>query len=398
MHEPEFQVKSGSSLFSVLFLKLTPVNLNHMVYLQRAAELYCRTKELPYLSTPGSSLRFRPANGGQRITEKVIMQNSFPVVPRQIVVVIAFLLIVGTGATGQTQASLGSTVKISGYSYTGTSVYLFLTGSNLPPDGVALDNINRPADQGGATQVDVEADGHWVYEWNTANLVGSLDPGSYTIWIADGPADLSHLSTVEYTTLSVILTEPFIAAEISGGSRSSDETQTGSMNLNAVPDGTSVVINGMYKGMTPLTISGLHAGTYNVTFSHFGFRELSTPVIVQAGGISEVNVSLVRLTGSLVVNTTPGGAYLTLDGLATGTSPATLENLYPGNHTLIVTKDGYVMQILPVWIIAGQTATADVVLVLDDDSRTGGRAAGLLLSTMGGILIVLLVAVKHPRK
>ena len=327
------------------------------------------------------------------------MQNSIPIVTRRIVVCIAFLLMFGTGAAGQTQASLGSTVILSGYSYTGTSVYLFLTGPNLPPDGVALDNINRPADQGGATQVDVDADGHWVYEWNTANTGGSLDAGSYTIWIADGPADLSHLSAVEYTTLSVILTEPFITAEIIGGSvRSSDEIQTGSINLNAIPDGTSVVINSMYKGMTPLTVSGLHTGTYNVTFSHFGFRKLSTPVTVQAGSISEVNVSLVRLTGSLFVNTTPGGAQLTLDGFTAGTSPATLENLQPGNHTLNVTKDGYVMQILPVRIIAGQTATVDVVLVMDDASRTGRRAAGFLPSTMGAILIMLLLAVKRLRK
>jgi hypothetical protein len=327
------------------------------------------------------------------------MHNSIPVVTRRIVVCIAILLIFGTGAAGQTQASLGSTVTLSGYSYTGTSVYLFLTGPNLPPDGVALDNINRHADQGGATQVDVDADGHWVYTWNTANPGGSLDAGSYTIWVADSPADRSHLSAVEYTTLSVILTEPFITAEISGGDvRSSDETQTGSMNLNAIPDGTSVVVNGMYKGMTPLIVSGLHTGTYNVTFSHFGFRELSTRVTVQAGSISEVNVSLVRLTGSLVVNTTPGGAQLTVDGLTAGTSPATLENLQPGNHTLNVTKDGYVMQILPVRIIANQTATADVVLVPTGMSDTGTEAAGLLPSTMGGILIVLLLAVKRLRK
>ena len=327
------------------------------------------------------------------------MQNSIPIVTRWIVVCIAFLLIFVTGAAGQTQASLGSTVILSGYSYTGTSVYLFLTGPNLPPDGVALDNINRPADQGGATQVDVDADGHWVYEWNTANTGGSLDAGSYTIWVADGPADLSHLSAVEYSTLAVMLTEPVITAEISGGSAgSSDESQTGSMNLNAIPDGTSVVVNGMYKGMTPLTVSGLHTGTYNVTFSHFGFRELSTPVTVQAGSISEVNVSLVRLTGSLVVNTTPNGAQLTVDGLTAGTSPAMLENLQPGNQTLKVTKDGYVMQILPVWIIANQTATVDVVLVPAGMSDTGTQAAGLLPSTMGGIFIVLLLAVKRLRK
>ena len=338
---------------------------------------------------------------GQRTTEKETMQNSIPIITRRTVAVIAFLFIFGTGAAAQTLASLGSTVTLSGYSYTGTSVYLFLTGPNLLPDGVALDNINRPADQGGATQVDVDADGHWIYKWNTANPGGSLDAGSYTIWVTDSPADLSHLSAVEYTTLSVILTKPFITAEISGGSiRSSDETQTGSMNLNAIPEGTSVVINGMYKGMTPLIVSALHPGTYNVTFSHFGFRGLSTPVTVQVGSISEVNVSLVRLTGSLLVNTTPDGAQLTLDGLKAGTSPVTLQDLQPGNHTLNVTKDGFVMQILPVRITADQATTVDVVLVPADLSGTGTRAAGFLtLTVIGGILIILLLfAVKRSRK
>jgi len=56
------------------------------------------------------------------------------------------------------------------------------------------------------------------------------------------------------------------------------------------------------------------------------------------------------------------------------------------------------MQILPVRIIANQTATVDVVLVPAGMSDTGTQAAGLLPSTMGGILIVLLLAVKRLRK
>jgi hypothetical protein len=324
-----------------------------------------------------------------------MIQNSIPIVTKRTVAFAVFLLIFGAGAAAQTQASLGSSVTLSGYSYTGTSVYLFLTGPNLPPDGVALDNINRPAGQGGATQVDVDADGHWVYKWNTANPGGSLDAGIYTIWVTDGPADLSHLSAVEYNTLAVILTEPFITAEISGGStRSPDETQSGSMNLNTIPEGTSVVINGMYKGTTPLIVSALHPGTYNVTFSRFGFRALSTPVTVETGSISEVNVSLVRLTGSLVVNTTPDGAQLILDGLKAGTSPVTLHDLQPGNHTLNLTKDGFVIQILPVRITADRTTTVDVTLVPAGISGTGTRAAGLCTSTViGGILIILLLSV-----
>jgi hypothetical protein len=329
-----------------------------------------------------------------------IMPEIVRISTRGMVALIAILVFFsGTIASGQTQAYLGDVVKLSGYSYTGNTVYLFLTGPNLPPNGVALDNINRHADQGGATQADVDGNGHWVYPWNTG--APGLDPGSYTVWVADGPADVSRLSTVDYRTISVILSEPFITAGISGGSGQHPEpVQTGSMDLSSIPNGTSVVVNNVYKGMIPLIVSGLEPGTYNVTFTHFGYSGLSTPVTVQAGSVSEVNATLVMLTGSLFVNTTPAGVRLTLDASAAGISPATLPNLTPGNHTLSVVKDGFVTQNLTVLVTADQRATVDIVLVpagMSDGSGT--RVAGFLPSTVAaGLLLALLFAVKSSRK
>ena len=328
------------------------------------------------------------------------MPKIIRIATRGAVVLISLLVLFsGAIAEGQTQAYLGSVVTLSGYSYTSYTVYLFLTGPNLPSNGVALDNINRPADQGGATQVDVDGDGHWVYEWNTGAL--GLDAGSYTVWVADGPADVSHLSAVDYSTISVILSEPFITAGTSGGSGPyPGPAPAGSMNLSSTPVGTSVVVNNVYKGMTPLTVSGLDPGTYNVTFSHFGYAKLSTPVTVGAGSVSEVNATLVLLTGSLSVNTTPAGARLTIDGSAAGISPATLSDLRQGNHSLNVTKEGFVTQVLPVLITADQTTSVDVVLVpAGIFGGSGVRVAGFLPSTAAaGLLVALLCVVKRSRK
>ncbi len=329
-----------------------------------------------------------------------IMPEIVRISTRGIVALITLLVFFSVAvASGQTQAYLGDVVTLSGYSYTGNTVYLFLTGPNLPPNGVALDNINRHADQGGATQVDVDGNGHWVYLWNTG--APGLDPGSYTIWVADGPADVSRLSTVDYRTISVTLSEPFITAGISGGSGQPPEpVQTGSMDLSSIPNGTSVVVNNMYKGMTPLIVSGLKPGTYNVTFTRFGYAGLSTPVTVQAGSLSEVNATLVMLTGSLFVNTTPAGARLTLDASTNGVSPATFQNLTPGNHTLSVAKNGFVTQNLTILVTADQMMTVDVVLVpagISDGSRT--RVAGFLPSTAAaGMLVALWAVVKRSRK
>ena len=88
------------------------------------------------------------------------MQKIVRTIARGAVVLIVMLALFSAIAAGATQTYLGDIVKLSGYSDAGDTVYLFLTGPNLPVNGVALDNSNRLADQGGATKVDVDADGH----------------------------------------------------------------------------------------------------------------------------------------------------------------------------------------------------------------------------------------------
>jgi hypothetical protein len=119
------------------------------------------------------------------------------------------------------------------------------------------------------------------------------------------------------------------------------------------------------------------------------------PVIVRAGSVSEVNATLVALTGSLFVNTTPSGARLTLDGITSGMSPAMLPDIIQGSHLLNVSKEGFVTQSIPVQISTNQTTTVDIVLL-----PSGGNAMpGFLPFTVAvGILVALLVAGKGLRK
>jgi hypothetical protein len=311
-----------------------------------------------------------------------------------LVVFIAVLaLFSGASAAGQMQVSMGNVVKLSGYSYSGDTVYLFLTGPNLPANGVALDNINRLADNGGGTRVNVDADGHWVYEWNSGSAGGRLDAGTYTVWVADGPADRSHLTTVEYSTISVSLSVPSLTAGTSSG-QTPEPLQPGSMNVTAIPDGTSVVVNNAYKGMTPLNIGGLYPGIYNITLSRFGYAKLSIPVTVQSGSVSEVKATLMALTGSLFINTTPPGVSLTLDGSAAGISPATLPNITMGSHILNVSKEGFVRQSIPVTITADQVTTVNVVLL----PSVNGLAGFLPLTVAAGVLVAVMFARKRLRE
>jgi len=301
--------------------------------------------------------------------------------------VIGCLLLVASVAG--LQAYMGDTIPLQGYSYESQTVYLFLTGPNLPANGVALNDITARADQGHFTQVSVDSNDHWVYKWGTNSVGGRLDAGTYTVWVANSPTDRSHLESGDYSTISIGLGNPKISVVTPG--------VPGTLVLNSTPVDASVVVNDVYRGKTPLTLEGVEPGTYTVTFSHFGYVKFSTPVKVESGKITEATATLMPETGSLAINTSPAGARLMLDGADAGISPVTLTNLATGNHTLTVTSEGYTRQEQVVKVITGQTVPVEVGLArITQVSVT--RAAGLFPATLlAGMISVVLVAFYRSR-
>ena len=299
------------------------------------------------------------------------------------------LLVAGVAAAGGSQGYyLGDTIPLSGYSYGSQTVYLFLTGPNLPANGVALDNINARADEGHFTQVDVDSNDHWTYKWGTSAVGGKLDAGTYTVWVANGPNDRSHLSEADYSTISVSLGIPSIAVLT--------PSVPGTIVFNATPVEASVVINGAYKGSTPLVLEGVEPGTYTVTLSHFGYRKFSTPVKVESGKLTEVTATLVPETGTIAVNTSPAGACILIDGGAAGIAPVMLTNIAVGNHTLTIEKEGYTPIEQPVRVTTDQITATDVILVPVSAFPTIPlRAAGLVPATVLGCCATFLLVVVY---
>jgi hypothetical protein len=297
----------------------------------------------------------------------------------------------GAAASVSVQAYMGDVIPLQGYSYGSSTVYLFLTGPNLPVNGVALNNINARADEGHFTQVETDSNGHWMYNWGTTSMAGRLDYGSYTIWVVDRPNDRSHLNEADYSTITIGLGQPGITITTPG-----TPVMPGTMDLSSIPNETSVVVNNDYKGRTPLTLGGLEPGMYNVTFSRFGYYKFSTPVKVESGSVSEVIASLEQQTGGLAINTSPAGAQVMIDGADAGISPFTITNLTAGNHTLNVSSAGYTPQGQPVTVIANQTRAVDIVLG-PVSPFAGMWVAGLILALFAVVIAVLLITLYRSR-
>jgi hypothetical protein len=89
-------------------------------------------------------------------------------------------------------AHVGDTIVLNG-TVTGINtiaVYLFVTGPDLDPRGVSLENLNIAAGRGLFTTAPVHMDdGSWSYAWDTSVIIGNLKPGNYSVYVVGSPLD-----------------------------------------------------------------------------------------------------------------------------------------------------------------------------------------------------------------
>ena len=112
-----------------------------------------------------------------------------------------------SAADANYEAELGDTLNLNGVSYTGSSVYLFMTGPGLPENGVTLSDVTQRADQGNFTQIDLDSKQEWAYRWNTARIENSIKAGgTFLVYVSNAPVDKAHLGgSSSYKTLQVYL-------------------------------------------------------------------------------------------------------------------------------------------------------------------------------------------------
>ena len=134
--------------------------------------------------------------------------NPMPAHPKTLAGILLVIAFVAAPAAAIT-AYPGSEITLTGTSTGSDTVYLFVTGPNLPSAGGRLEDPDTPVQTGDPesfTTVTVDADDRWTYRWRTGEA--GLDPGTYTVYAVDAPVDRSNLSGRGYTTIPVTLGTP----------------------------------------------------------------------------------------------------------------------------------------------------------------------------------------------
>jgi len=254
-------------------------------------------------------------------------------------------------------------------------------------------NLQKRADRGSIliksspSGGDLYIDGY--LRGKTPVLIDALYPGPHTILIRKtGFEDYRDVVTTgsgiipEYTEYMVPL------------------PQTGFLGIASSPDGATAYLDGILLGTTPTQLSRVTAGKHTLVIRKPGYRNL-TQVLEITGGttrLAQVDLDEIPHEGTLVVDASPTGAALYLNGIYKTVTPVTFDHVPQGNYTIGFQKPGYTGQNTTFALNGGETREIYAVLKTDPkdisqpfirtyttdqsppENVTGGKALGPVIN------------------
>ena len=156
---------------------------------------------------------------------------------------------------------------------------------------------------------------------------------------------------------------------------SSTTSQTGSVSIVSSPSGADVLLDGGYRGRTPITMSGLSIGRHEVALELPGYARYTDTVEVQNGVMTYLDPVLTPSpsVGFVSVVSTPEGASVFVDGAYRGVTPLTVA-APAGSRRIELDNPGYADWSSTAQVATGSTVRVNANLQLLPASSDGGIA------------------------
>ena len=115
----------------------------------------------------------------------------------------------------------------------------------------------------------------------------------------------------------------------------------GELVVQTRPVSARVLVDGKERGVTPLTMR-LASGAHVLEVQVGKTEPRVIPLTIQANVQTAQYIELqgVPTTGALEIRSEPSGARILFDGQPRGTTPATIQNIPVGDHTVVVESGG----------------------------------------------------------
>lgn len=113
--------------------------------------------------------------------------------------------------------------------------------------------------------------------------------------------------------------------------------------IDSSPQGAQFQLDGKSdpSWVTPFNVIGLSPGKHIVSVSKSGYTAEMRSVDIVSGGKASLVFHLAPVNALVVVNSTPAGADITLDGRPTGRVTPAQFAVEKGNHTVVLKKQGF---------------------------------------------------------
>ncbi len=112
------------------------------------------------------------------------------------------------------------------------------------------------------------------------------------------------------------------------------------LRVQTIPRAANVMVNGRYRGQSPITLDLAPGIDYEIGLSKAGYGSTTRRVRLESAASESITVDLSARTGTVAVNVSPADATVYVDGRARGTGSVALE-LAAKPHTIEVRRQGY---------------------------------------------------------
>lgn len=157
---------------------------------------------------------------------------------------------------------------------------------------------------------------------------------------------------------------------------------SGTVTVTSEPSGAFVTLNGVERGPTPVTVSGIPKGRATVRLRKDGFKDEVREIAMNAGEHQQLSLALTGLPGTLTLSSVPSGARFYVDGEFRGKGETVLSGLEPRDYVIRAELEGYGTQQRTVTIVNGATPREEFRL-----SNVKGRCE--IRTSPAGVQVVL---------
>lgn len=131
---------------------------------------------------------------------------------------------------------------------------------------------------------------------------------------------------------------------------------SGILEIATVPPGAEVMVNGVARGRSPVTVSDVPKGRATVRLAMPGFAEETiSDIRILPGDRQVITRDLKGLPGTLSLVSVPDGARFYVNDEFRGKSPVIIANLAPGDYAVRAELEGYGTEVRTVSVANGAT-------------------------------------------